>query len=163
VRLRLEQLLEALEVARVLALDHPAHQRREQPHRTTHAEVRHRLQAGAAGNRREGLAGADRDRAAQAAHPENAWRIVRGDLVLGLGGPAEEAAAVAAACAEAYVPEVDAAEAALVDGVAVVGVGTLGALMNHLRGDALLPPAPRPPPAAEEPAAAHTDLADVRG
>jgi magnesium chelatase family protein len=42
-----------------------------------------------------------------------------------------------------FVPEVDAPEAALVEGVQVVPVPTLALLIAHLRGDFLLPPADR--------------------
>ncbi len=46
---------------------------------------------------------------------------------------------------QVYVPAVDAAEAALVDGLDVVPVPSLGSLVSHLRGEALLQPALRTP------------------
>ncbi len=42
-----------------------------------------------------------------------------------------------------FVPEVDGAEAALVEGVTVIPVPTLALLIAHLRGDVVLPPAKR--------------------
>ncbi len=63
-----------------------------------------------------------------------------------------------------FVPEVDATEAALVDGVQVVPVPTLALLVAHLRGDFILPSVMRAPldesPTGYEGA---TDLAHVRG
>ena len=63
-----------------------------------------------------------------------------------------------------FVPEVDASEAVLVDGVLVVPVPTLALLVAHLRGDFILPRA-EPRPAAFEGAdgEATVDLAHVRG
>lgn len=39
-----------------------------------------------------------------------------------------------------YVPAEDAAEASLIDGISVIGVENLTALLEHLRGDVLIPP-----------------------
>src|SRR5438105_717644 len=44
-----------------------------------------------------------------------------------------------------FVPEIDAPEAALVEGVRVVPVPTLALLVAHLRGDFILPPAEQRP------------------
>src|SRR5439155_19912952 len=63
-----------------------------------------------------------------------------------------------------FVPEVDAPEAVLVEGVSVVPVPTLALLAAHLRGDFLLPPAERRPPVLGEPdGVGAADLAHVRG
>jgi magnesium chelatase family protein len=63
-----------------------------------------------------------------------------------------------------YVPEVDAAEAALVDGVTVIPVPTLALLVAHLRGDFLLPRAERQPlPLDYGDSDGAADLAHVRG
>jgi len=40
------------------------------------------------------------------------------------------------------VPAVNAAEASLVEGIEVIGVATITQLLNHLRGDAVIPPTP---------------------
>jgi magnesium chelatase family protein len=63
----------------------------------------------------------------------------------------------------AYVSREDAAEAALVDGIAVIPVGSLRELASHLRGEAPIPPFI--PATAEEAAQefAGTDFRDVRG
>ena len=64
-----------------------------------------------------------------------------------------------------YVPQVNASEAALVQGVEVVPVTSLGELLGHLRGDVELAPYREPqdePPAFEEPAYG-TDLAHIKG
>jgi magnesium chelatase family protein len=63
--------------------------------------------------------------------------------------------------ARAIVPRANAAEAALVEGVEVRTVGSLGELVEALLGRSELPVAERPPEAASEPTA--DDLADVRG
>ncbi len=62
----------------------------------------------------------------------------------------------------AFVSREDAAEAALVDGIEVVPVGTLGQLVAHLRGEARIAPFE---PAGEESVADFdgTDFRDVRG
>jgi magnesium chelatase family protein len=63
-----------------------------------------------------------------------------------------------------FVPEVDGAEAALVDGVTVIPVPTLALLVAHLRGDVILPPAQRRALLAEGPTPdGAVDLAHVRG
>src|SRR5439155_20514899 len=62
------------------------------------------------------------------------------------------------------VPEIDAPEAALVEGVRVVPVPTLALLVSHLRGDFILPPAEqRPSPFESTESEATVDLAHVRG
>ncbi|HYY90277.1 MAG TPA: YifB family Mg chelatase-like AAA ATPase, partial [Chloroflexota bacterium] len=64
---------------------------------------------------------------------------------------------------QAFVPAEDAAEAALVDGVEVRPVGSLGELVAHLVGDApILPVLPTPAADGQVPDAG-VDLADVRG
>jgi magnesium chelatase family protein len=62
---------------------------------------------------------------------------------------------------QAVVPRANAAEAALVEGVEVRTVGSLGELVEVLRGRAELPLAERAPDIPPEPA--RDDLADVRG
>lgn len=63
-----------------------------------------------------------------------------------------------------YVPAVDAAEAALIEGVEVCGVGALGELVSHLRGEVVLRPEPhRDGLAAAEEAEHPADLRHVRG
>ncbi|MFN8525733.1 MAG: YifB family Mg chelatase-like AAA ATPase [Chloroflexota bacterium] len=63
-----------------------------------------------------------------------------------------------------YVPAADAAEAALVDGIDVIAVGSLAELAGHLRGDIEISPTPHhtglPDPAEADSA---VDLAHVRG
>ncbi|MGI9148877.1 MAG: YifB family Mg chelatase-like AAA ATPase [Chloroflexota bacterium] len=62
-----------------------------------------------------------------------------------------------------YVPAEDAAEAALLDGVEVMPVRSLGAVVSHLRGDALVQPA-APTDLGSGPTPADVlDLAEVRG
>ncbi len=65
----------------------------------------------------------------------------------------------------AFVPESDAAEAALVDGVEVVPVATLGALAAHLRGlETIEPHVPaRPGEAPDAPLPEGVDFRDVKG
>jgi magnesium chelatase family protein len=67
--------------------------------------------------------------------------------------------------ARVYVPAVDAAEAALIDGIEVIGVTSLGQLVSHLRGDVELTPEPHrngfEDDADEAPSGA--DLQHVRG
>jgi magnesium chelatase family protein len=65
---------------------------------------------------------------------------------------------------QVFVPAVDAAEAALVDGVEVIPVASLAGLVSHLRGDAPLAPAARTElrNGVATPAAA-IDLAEVKG
>lgn len=64
-----------------------------------------------------------------------------------------------------FVPAADAKEASLVDGVSVVPVGSLGELMAHLRGEAVIAPLPSDgtvgPDAPEVPYGA--DLSQIRG
>jgi magnesium chelatase family protein len=62
-----------------------------------------------------------------------------------------------------YVPAVDAAEAALIDGVEVIGVPTLSGLIAHLRGDLVLPPAAPTGYADDGVPEDVVDLAQVRG
>jgi magnesium chelatase family protein len=62
------------------------------------------------------------------------------------------------------VPEPDAAEAALVEGIAVLGVRNLAQLVAHLRGEEQIPPAQRRLTlGAFIPQGAGVDLAEVRG
>jgi magnesium chelatase family protein len=61
-----------------------------------------------------------------------------------------------------FVPECDAAEAALVEGLRVVPCPSLSAVMAHLSGAAPLSPHTGSPP-RPEPAAAEQDLAEVHG
>jgi len=63
-----------------------------------------------------------------------------------------------------FVPEVDAPEAALVDGVVVIPVPSLALLVAHLRGDFILQPAePRVVPTDAAAIENGADLAHVRG
>src|SRR5689334_14680490 len=64
---------------------------------------------------------------------------------------------------QVYVPREDAAEAALIDGISVIGVSTLSQLVEHLRGDTPLAPAVAPPWSDEPPDEEHVDFADIRG
>ncbi len=60
-----------------------------------------------------------------------------------------------------YVPAENAAEAAFAEGITVYPVGTVSQLLNHLNGDELIEPAPRPVIAPET---LHVpDFADVKG
>jgi magnesium chelatase family protein len=61
-----------------------------------------------------------------------------------------------------FVPEVNAAEAALVSDVAVIGVPTLVGLVQHLLGENLIPPV-HSNGAHAEPEWGGTDMADIRG
>ncbi len=64
----------------------------------------------------------------------------------------------------AFVPEVDAREAALIRGVDVYPIRTLADLVNHLTGDVPIPPqADDGTPAASEGIGAATDFSEVRG
>lgn len=64
----------------------------------------------------------------------------------------------------AFVPEVDAREAALIDSVEVYPVRTLGDLVNHLSGDVpIAPVASDPDSFAAVEDATITDFADIRG
>lgn len=64
-----------------------------------------------------------------------------------------------------YVPEADAPQAALVDGVTVYPVQSLGQLVEHLYGLNPIAPYQRPPVSAFEPEAAlgAADFADIKG
>ncbi len=65
---------------------------------------------------------------------------------------------------QAFVPSVDAREAALVDGLEIVPVGTLAELVGHLRREAPLPSVPPTVmPGDDAPTSLGIDLADVRG
>lgn len=69
-----------------------------------------------------------------------------------------------AALRQVFVPAVDATEAALVDGVDVLPVASLGALVSHFRGDApLRPVAPTALGEVAGAAQAAVDFGDVRG
>jgi magnesium chelatase family protein len=80
-------------------------------------------------------------------------RAVRGSLALA-------ALARSEGVSEILLPAQNAAEAAALDGVAVIGVGSLGEAVDHLRGDKPLPVAS---PRAIEAPSGGLDLADVRG
>jgi magnesium chelatase family protein len=74
------------------------------------------------------------------------------------------AVARSAGLRQAYVPAEDAAEAALVEGVEVLPVASLGALAAHLSGEAPLQPvAPTPPQNGQVHPEVGVDLGDVRG
>ncbi len=62
-----------------------------------------------------------------------------------------------------YVPEVDAAEAALIEGIEVIPVDHLAHLVNHLTGVARIPPRPRPEAVFRQDGVYPVDLADVKG
>lgn len=62
-----------------------------------------------------------------------------------------------------FVPAIDATEAALVEGIAVIPVETLAALAGHLRGDTPLAPARPMQFSVAEDLPGGPDLADVRG
>ena len=64
---------------------------------------------------------------------------------------------------QVYVPAVNAAEAALLDGLEVLPVCSLGALVSHLRGEVALAPLGQPPPLPPPAVGPSVDLADVRG
>jgi magnesium chelatase family protein len=85
---------------------------------------------------------------------EGTVQPLRGVLALLLGARAGKVR-------RAIVPRANAAEAALVDGVEVRTVATLGELVEALRGDAELPLARAAPPVAGP--GAIDDMADVRG
>jgi magnesium chelatase family protein len=64
----------------------------------------------------------------------------------------------------AFVPEVDAREAALIEGVQVYPVRTLADLVNHLSGDVAIAPVAGDPGAfAHVDAIGMTDFSDIRG
>ena len=64
----------------------------------------------------------------------------------------------------AYVPAVDAAEAALLPGITVYPVETLGALLNHLAGLEPIAPAPSTGiPPVEDEVWQGTDFGDIKG
>ncbi len=62
-----------------------------------------------------------------------------------------------------YVPEVDAAEAALIDGIEIIPVDHLTHLVNHLSGVAPIPPQPRIRAEHHSEIRYPVDLADVKG
>ncbi|MDO8565055.1 MAG: YifB family Mg chelatase-like AAA ATPase [bacterium] len=62
---------------------------------------------------------------------------------------------------ELYVPEENAAEAALIDGILVFGISTLSQLINHLNGEELLDATPLTQ-LSKERIVSTTDFADVR-
>jgi magnesium chelatase family protein len=64
---------------------------------------------------------------------------------------------------EVFVPAADAAEAALVDGLAVRPCASLAAAMAHLKGEELIPAIPLSRPERRTPAAEGDDLAEVQG
>ena len=69
----------------------------------------------------------------------------------------------AAGIRQLYVPADDASEAALLDGVEVIGVASLAELVSHLRGDARLAPAQPTSLACEPDPDEGVDFADIRG
>ena len=73
------------------------------------------------------------------------------------------ATARAARMQQVFVSAEDAAEAALLDGVDVVGVPRLADLVAHLRGDTLLPSAQTTSLRDQPPGHEVVDLADIRG
>ena len=62
-----------------------------------------------------------------------------------------------------FVPAVDAAEAALVDGLEVVGCGSLTAVVNHLLGTEAIQATPPARPPADPAVAVEHDLAEIHG
>lgn len=90
---------------------------------------------------------------------------------LGLDGSVRAvrgALSIAARCREEGLhtllcPAANAAEAAVVEGVQVVPVPSLGSAMAHLRGTHRIPPLAAAPPALSPTGPADVDLADVRG
>jgi magnesium chelatase family protein len=73
------------------------------------------------------------------------------------------ATARAAGLKQVFVPAEDAAEAALLDGVAVIGVPNLSDLIAHLRGDIELARVEPPRASDHEAPADAVDFADIRG
>jgi magnesium chelatase family protein len=74
------------------------------------------------------------------------------------------ATARASGLKDVFVPAVDAAEAAFVDGIRVIGVASLADLVGHLRGDIVLPQASPPPLCSNEAVAEDVvDFGQVRG
>ena len=64
---------------------------------------------------------------------------------------------------QVFVPADDAAEAALLHGIDVIGAGSLGEVVSHLRGDSRLPSAAPTRLAAELGTPTDVDMAQVRG
>jgi magnesium chelatase family protein len=62
-----------------------------------------------------------------------------------------------------YCPPANAAEARVVDGLAVVAAPTLGAAVRHLNGGAPIEAVTTAPPKLQQPAFADLDFADVKG
>lgn len=83
-------------------------------------------------------------------------RPCRGVLPLAL-------AARQAGCTEIYVPEKNAAEASVVEGISVFGVAHIRALLLHLTGDAPLSVTPPVSRAEAKSVRAAVDFSDVRG
>lgn len=73
------------------------------------------------------------------------------------------ATARAAGIKRVYVPREDAAEAALIDGLCVIGIPCLTDLVMHLRGEIQIDPAAPPDIEAEQPIEDCVDFADIRG
>jgi magnesium chelatase family protein len=73
------------------------------------------------------------------------------------------ATARAAGLKRMYVPLEDAAEAALIDGLSVIGIACLTDLVLHLRGELRLEPAVPPEIRGESPPEDCVDFADIRG
>ncbi len=81
-------------------------------------------------------------------------RPIRGTLCLAIAARDEGFAEIA-------LPAANAAEAAAVDGIRVVAVRSLAALVDHLRGSRPIPPSVSPP--RKEASGRPPDFADVRG
>jgi magnesium chelatase family protein len=73
------------------------------------------------------------------------------------------ATARAAGLKQVYVPAADAAEAALLEGLDVIGIQTLSDLVAHLRGDIELPPIGQTLSALEDIPLDTVDYSDIRG
>ncbi|MGH2677784.1 MAG: magnesium chelatase domain-containing protein, partial [Actinomycetota bacterium] len=86
---------------------------------------------------------------------------LKGSLVATPGVLAVAAAAARAGLAGVVVPEANAAEAALVEGLEVVGAPSLARAVEFLR--ATWVPPPRPPGEAQDEGPARVDFAEIRG
>lgn len=86
---------------------------------------------------------------------------LRGALVPTPGILAVAAASAAAGMAGVVVPEANAAEAGLVDGLEVVGVPSLARVLDFLRGTWV--PGPRQAPSGAGPVSSGADFSEVRG
>lgn len=86
---------------------------------------------------------------------------LKGSLVATPGILAVAAAAARAGLAGVVVPEANAAEAALVEGLEVVGAPSLARAVEFLKGTWV--PPPRPPEEAQDEGPARVDFAEIRG